>query len=516
MLAAGDVVAGKYCVLAKLGEGAMGSVWLARNKVTDREFALKVLLPQAAAAPMALARFFQEARVCGSLRHPSILEIYDAGTSEELAGAPYLVMERLDGAPLDLLLRQRGLLPPRLALDILVEISRGLHLAHLKGIVHRDLKPANVFLHRPGTGALVPKVLDFGISKMMASTPTAIALTQSSTVLGSPLYMSPEQMDPGRALDARSDVHALGVLLWECLTGKAPFSATTYNNLVVEIMLGPRPKLRDAMPSATPGLSRIVETAFAIDAAHRFATAAELADALDAELATWGGGVLSARTAAVDVLSALDGKAPPPVARQGATLEAPSVDTGGVASRRTADDLPLQQSSTALATSLQQSTRAAGMTRTGSVRSGTTLAAAVVLAAVVAGVAVAVVMRSSSSSTSLRPDTPDLAASGRLPPPPAETTPLGEPDPAATEAHRAAVVPSVAITPSAAVPTPSVVAIPTRPVVATPTAPAPRSTSRKKAPAEASSAPAEPKSNCDPNYYLDAQGEKHFKLECFK
>ena len=164
MLTAGLLIAGKYRVIKKLGEGAMGAVWLAKNEVTDREFAIKVLQPQAAASSTALARFLREAKVCGSLRHPSILEIYDAGEAPELGGAPYLVMERLVGAPLDVVLRQTGALAPRLAIDIVIEISRGLDLAHAKGIVHRDLKPANVFLHSPGTGALQPKVLDFGIS----------------------------------------------------------------------------------------------------------------------------------------------------------------------------------------------------------------------------------------------------------------------------------------------------------------------------------------------------------------
>ena len=346
MLSAGVVIAGKYRVLQKLGEGAMGSVWLAKNEVTNREFALKVLLPQAASAPTALARFFQEARVCGALRHPSILEIYDAGTADELDGAPYLVMERLEGAPLDLVLRRRGALGPRLALDILAEISRGLHLAHLKGIVHRDLKPANIFLHRPGTGAIEPKVLDFGISKMVDRASPAIALTQSATILGSPLYMSPEQMDPGRVLDARSDVHALGVLLWECLTGEAPFAATSYNNLVVEIMKGPRPRLRDAMPAATEGMARIVERAFAIDVAERFASAAALADAVDAELGILGGGVLLLRTAAAEVLTGLDVKTAPPPPMQGSTFEAMSVDKGRAVSTHTAR-LPSQPSAKA-------------------------------------------------------------------------------------------------------------------------------------------------------------------------
>jgi serine/threonine protein kinase len=326
MLSAGVLIAGKYRIIRKLGEGAMGSVWLAQNETTEREFAIKVLLPQAAASPNALARFLREAKVCGTLRHPSILEIYDAGRAPELGDAPYLVMERLDGAPIDLVLRQRGAFPIRVALDIVAQIARGLFLAHSKGIIHRDLKPANVFLHRPGTGALQPKVLDFGISKIIDRTTPQIALTSTAAFLGSPLYMSPEQMGGEVELDARSDVHALGVLLWECLTGRAPFNATSYNLLVVEIMKGPRPKLRDVMPSASSELGLILDRSFAIDPSHRFASAAELADAIEALLAHLGGGVLSARTAALDVLGSLDLASKPPPSPQSSTTGPLSVD----------------------------------------------------------------------------------------------------------------------------------------------------------------------------------------------
>jgi serine/threonine protein kinase len=326
MLAAGVLVAGKYRVSKKLGEGAMGSVWLAKNEVTEREFAIKVLLPQAAEAPTALARFLREAKVCGSLRHPSILEIYDAGEAVELGGAPFLVMERLDGAPLDLVLERRGALPPRLALDVLVHIARGLDLAHGKGIVHRDIKPANVFLHRPGSGTIVPKVLDFGISKVVGLKSSDVALTNTAAILGSPIYMSPEQMDAGAPLDARSDVHALGVLLWELLTGKPPFTSTSYNLLVVEIMRGPRPRLRDVMPAASPALAAAIERSFAIEARDRFPSAAKLADALDVELAKLGGGVLAGRGSAEEILGGLDlgSNHPPPI--HGTTTMPLSVD----------------------------------------------------------------------------------------------------------------------------------------------------------------------------------------------
>ena len=349
----GGLIAGKYRVSKKLGEGAMGSVWLAKNEVTDREFAIKILLPAVASVPAGLARFFREARLCGSLRHPSILEIYDAGSAPELDVAAYLVMERLDGAAVDVVIRQLGALDPRLAMDIVIHCARGLQLAHEKGIVHRDLKPANIFLHRPGTGALEPKVLDFGISKVLGTAEAPeIALTQSSTVLGSPLYMSPEQMEM-KTLDARSDVHALGVVLWECLTGKPPFKSTTYNALVVEIMREPRPKLRDVLPGASPELAAIVERAIEPDRNDRFPSADAFADALEVELATLGGGIVELRTAAKDLLGGVDlATRPPPPLLHSSTTQPISVDPGSRTSVPVSEEVATDPEAALVATKL--------------------------------------------------------------------------------------------------------------------------------------------------------------------
>jgi serine/threonine-protein kinase len=322
----GSLVAGKYRIAKKLGEGAMGSVWLATNEATDGEFAIKVLRAEVTSAPDALARFFQEARVCGRLRHPSVVQIYDAGQATELGGAPYLVMERLDGLPLDALVRQRGGLPARLAVDIVAQIARGLHLAHQKGIVHRDVKPANVFLHKPGTGALVPKMLDFGISKMADPRTPEVSLTQTSSFMGSPMYMSPEQMDSAKNVDARSDVHALGVLLWECLAGKPPFRATSYNMLVVEITRDARPDLAAIVPSVSPALAQIVARATAIDRKDRYQSASDLADALEIELAALGGEMLDAKSASAEVFAGLDMLSRPPPPMQGSTTAPTSRD----------------------------------------------------------------------------------------------------------------------------------------------------------------------------------------------
>jgi serine/threonine protein kinase len=480
MLTAGGLLAGKYRVIKKLGEGAMGSVWLAKNEVTDREFAIKVLLPQAAASSNALARFLREAKVCGTLRHPSILEIYDAGEAAELGGAPYLVMERLDGAPLDVVLRQTGSLAPRLAMDILVQIARGLALAHAKGIVHRDLKPANVFLHSPGTGALVPKVLDFGISKVLDKGSPEVALTHTSAILGSPMYMSPEQMGAGTGFDARSDVHALGILLWECLTGRPPFAATSYNLLVVEIIQGPRPRLRDVLPSASKDLARIVERAFAIDPRSRFGSASEFADALEEELTSIGGGVLISRTAVTDVLGKLNLDSKPPPRIHASTTEPHSIDSrkvspsahsvvGTLVSRASASSGDGRSVSKSSPDSFAETEVAAGnerprgpmaaavsASRDAPRKAGTPmwiLAASGVLLAFAAGSAIAVATRHGSKPGAAASSDPPSSAS--IP----ATTPITAIAPAASTPPIASAAPSAAAStaPSSA-PTPSAVA----------------------------------------------------------
>jgi len=343
----GALVAGKYRIVKELGAGGMGSVWQAVHTVTERDFAIKFLHASCASSQSLLARFFQEAKVSGKLRHPSVIEIFDVGTASELGGAPYLVMELLDGASLDILVRRIGALPLRMVLESIADAARALALAHEKGIVHRDLKPANIFLHRPGTGAIVPKVLDFGISKIASAGGPEVSsgLTQTGAVLGSPLYMSPEQAASDKTIDGRSDIHALGVVLWECLVGSPPFSADTYNNLVVQIITGERPRMSDTMPTMPGGVAAVVERAMARRREDRFQTAAELADALDREVARVPASTsITARTAANELFSRLPASSlapPPPDRAQAATVDAST--TGGVSVpsvRQVADPSP--------------------------------------------------------------------------------------------------------------------------------------------------------------------------------
>ena len=336
----GVVIASKYRIVKELGSGGMGAVWQAVNLATEREFAIKFLHAALAKNQGLLARFFQEARVSGKLRHPSIIEIFDVGAAAELDGTPFLVMELLDGASLDVLMRRTGgPVPTRIALESMAEIARALALAHDKGIVHRDLKPANIFLHRPGTGAVVPKVLDFGISKFAGAAAPDIntGLTQTGAVLGSPLYMSPEQAASDKTIDGRSDVHALGVVLWECLVGAPPFTADTYNNLVVRIITGERPRLSDTLPGVSPGVAAIVERAMARNRDDRFPTAAAMAEALEDEVARLPPSTsITARTAAAEVFARMGpasmkppaDTAPPAVGTTTGGMSVPSVRAG--------------------------------------------------------------------------------------------------------------------------------------------------------------------------------------------
>ena len=295
------LVAGKYRLVRELGAGAMGVVWLARNELVDREFAIKFLHPATPKSDEVFTRFFQEAKILGRLRHPSLLEIVDTGKATELHDAPYLVMELLEGIALDGAIRGMGRLPLPLTLLIMQEVARALALAHDRGIVHRDLKPANIFLHRPGNGALIPKVVDFGISKIIAGPgdDPALSLTRTGAMLGSPMYMSPEQAASDKTLDARSDVHALGVVTWECLVGKTPYVATTFTSLMVEIVTGSRPLLRASMPDAPASVEALLAKAFAVDRDARFANAGEFAAAIVHVLAQLGvTETLDARTSA--------------------------------------------------------------------------------------------------------------------------------------------------------------------------------------------------------------------------
>lgn len=279
----GLIVAGRYRLLRKLGQGGMGTVWSARNELIDREVAIKMMRPEAAANPVSLQRFFTEAKASGRLRHPNITEIFDLGQAED--GSPFLVLELLTGEPLDSVLRRVPMLAPVQVLLLAKSIGAGLNVAHTKGIIHRDLKPANIYLHRdPVTLEIIPKILDFGISKVTGPDSLDYNATHTGTVVGSPTYMSPEQARGVSDIDAKADVWSVGVLMYKCLTGRAPFNAANYNALMVSIMTEPHQPVQRWVPTVPKVVSDIIDDCLKKERSERPQGAKALLQRIDSAL----------------------------------------------------------------------------------------------------------------------------------------------------------------------------------------------------------------------------------------
>jgi serine/threonine protein kinase len=232
---AGVIVAQKFQLVRMLGEGGMGSVWVAKNIALDVHVALKLIRAELAHSVSGLGeRLLQEARAAASIDHPAVIQIFDFGLTE--LRDPFIAMELLHGESLAGTIKRRGKVSPVRAVQTLLPIVDALLSAHERGIVHRDLKPDNIFLSRGSGGGLEPKVLDFGIAKFdQKLTPN---LTSAGTILGSPAYMSPEQARGETDVDGRTDVWALCVVLYEAITGRLPFSGENYNALMYAILEG--------------------------------------------------------------------------------------------------------------------------------------------------------------------------------------------------------------------------------------------------------------------------------------
>jgi serine/threonine-protein kinase len=274
----GQVVDGKYRIERVLGKGAMGLVVAARHLKLGERVALKFLFPEMLGNRDAVARFAREATAMARIKSEYVARVFDVGTLP--TGAPYMVMEFLEGADLAARLRTEGALPVEQAAEFVIHACSALAEAHGRGIIHRDVKPANLFCVLGMDGQYAIKVLDFGISKANAFHGSGASMTRSSAIIGSPLYMSPEQMTSARDVDFRTDIWALGVVLYELLTGRVPFEGETLGELAVKAATVPPAPIHALRPDAPPGLQAVVFKCLEKERDDRYRDVGELANAL--------------------------------------------------------------------------------------------------------------------------------------------------------------------------------------------------------------------------------------------
>ncbi|WP_437547274.1 serine/threonine-protein kinase [Sorangium sp. So ce367] len=272
-VAPGSVLAGKYRVERVLGQGGMGRVVGAWHLHLDEPVAIKVLRDELAGDPVIIERFLREARAAAKIKSRHVVRVTDADRLP--SGAPYLVMEWLDGGDLASIVEREGPMDPPRAVRHVIEACEALGEAHALGIVHRDLKPSNLFAARLADGSTCTKILDFGISKLLGE-----ELTRTDVALGTPSYMAPEQMTSARSVDARADIWALGVILYKLVTGTVPFRASTPSELGMKVLFGEPTPPEQERPDLPPGLAQVILACLQREPARRFATTAQLAAAL--------------------------------------------------------------------------------------------------------------------------------------------------------------------------------------------------------------------------------------------
>ena len=447
----GTVIDSKYQIVRQLGQGGMGAVYEAEHLGTGRKVALKVIVKEALqSGGDVVARFQREARASGAIDSQHVVQVLDTGV-DPATQSPYLVMEHLTGEDLRALLDRVGPLPPDLALRIIAQACVGLARAHALGIVHRDIKAANIFVARREGDELTVKVLDFGIAKVRSSVldMSGASMTKTGTMLGSPVYMAPEQVVGNKDLDARADLFSLGITLYEALTGTTPNAeAETMGALLIAICAGRGQPLAQRMPATPPAVIAIFEKATTIEPSARFASADEMRAA---------------------ILSLLP---------QGAALTASMLPTDRAPAAMSSDRLPFSTPSdvrVAAARFLPESTRER---RT---RSAWRIVAPVGLFFAVIGLALGAFALTQPRAA--------------IPP--------------SIDAEAATVVTAttVASAASAAVPLPE--------PPASSSAPPPEPPPSAKRPNPVGIRPVPPKNECNPNYYFDKDGVKHFKEQCF-
>ena len=304
----GEILGGKYRLEKEIGRGSMGTVWSAVHLTLGQRVAIKLIAAEHAQAVEARQRFSTEAKAAARLRSRYVVQVYDDG--ETSAGTPYIVLEYLDGETLEQRLERERDVPLNDAVRITRHVARALSRAHASGIVHRDLKPGNVFLTRSEDDEMgwLAKVLDFGIAKLeehgIAST------TKTGALLGTPLFMSPEQVRGANSVDSRSDLYSLGMVFYNMLTGGYAFNGESFADVLVEICTGPLPDLRAAAPWVPGSVAEWFQRACARDVQQRFQSADEMIEGLDLALGV-STGAYSRQSSPEVRLDTLRGHAPP-------------------------------------------------------------------------------------------------------------------------------------------------------------------------------------------------------------
>jgi serine/threonine protein kinase len=362
----GTLVGGKYRVDRLIGRGGMGAVFAATNVAIGKRVALKFLGREAARDPAATVRFQREAQAAGVIESEHIVHVFDAGTSPD--GLPFLVMELLSGEDLRARLDREGPLPIPEAVKIASEVLRALVRAHAAGIVHRDLKPDNVFLCRRDDGSDLVKIVDFGISKLAHQGGTE-RITYRGTVLGTAQYVSPEQAHGRDDVDHRADLHGVGVLLFEMLTGRPPHLAPSYEAVLVAICTEDAPDVRSIRADTPHGLATAVSCALAREPRARFGSASEFLETLsDLGSSSHAASTRRTRTLVAAVLATLLGftltavlvarrtsptdtpmSSSASVAAASPALPSPAASAGALSPRAVPVDVPIMPASAATA-----------------------------------------------------------------------------------------------------------------------------------------------------------------------
>jgi hypothetical protein len=507
----GDIIAGKYRVERVLGAGGMGVVVAAQHVRLDEKVALKFLLPNALMSAEVVARFEREARAASKIKSEHVARVSDVGTLDN--GSPYMVMEYLEGRDLGEWLAAEGRLPVELATDFVIQACEAIGEAHSIGIVHRDLKPANLFCTHRTDGQPLIKVLDFGISKLTQPGVADSNMTRTSAFMGSPLYMSPEQMKTSKAVDARTDIWSLGVVLFELLTGRAPFDAEAVTELAIKIAMEPAFLVRAFRPDAPPGLEQVITRCLEKDRGQRYQTVGELAVALGPFAPQHARG-------SIDRIVGTERRA----GRSAAVPVQPGNVAGNVAGNvDRVTGSPAVAGARAPQTGAAWGQTAPGARPDGNARGKALAAIAAILTLAFAIVVVGFLVTRKGGAATVSPAEPALAnaAPSGSPGAPAASgapaadpiTPSANPDPVGSAAAPSAPVTATAPTPPE-VPTTKLAATrPSRPASGSahisPPVPA-----TLAAPPSPPSSPGAGKANCNPPYTISATGEHEYKPEC--